>query len=252
VNRPIEDPFWNGGGFTPGERVDADTMSSLRVLHALCGQLGAAVAATAADRDRRDNLLALLDDLADGTAGEVGAHGYTWDSLLIDHRWRLTHLYAAAALDYAWAASRIATRLTTTAGPVTPLHQWRDHERHPGPDWLTADPGHRVHPVQLAPPDSRLGRWYATRVTEVNGLLADAHPRMHDLVVRVLKVHPDDLRSGGSATNEPRLNQDDHAEYEPRRARLHEAATALHVYAAACARAVVLLNVTSATGGRDG
>ncbi|GGM22735.1 hypothetical protein ACFFX1_10940 [Dactylosporangium sucinum] len=250
MTRPIEDPFWTSA--PPGERVDADTMTALRVLHALCGQLAASVAAVGADRDRRDSLIGLLDALSRGAAGEVGAHGYTWDSLLIDHHWRLTHLYAAAALDYAWAASRIATKLAAGAGPVVPLQQWPDRERHPGPDWLTADPGHRVSPLQLPAPDDRLGQRHAGQVREANALLAETHPRMHDLVVRVLKVHPDDLRSGGDATDAPRLSQDDHAAYEPRRVRLHEAATALHIHAAACARAVVLLNVASAEGRRDG
>lgn len=248
MNRPLEDPF--STGLPRGDRVDADTMSALQVLHALCGQLAAAVATTAVERDRRDNLFTLLDHLP-GAGGEVGAHGYTWDSLLIDHHWRLTHLYAAATLDYAWAASRIANKLTAAPGPVTPLEQWSDGERHPGPDWLTINPGRRMFPVQLPAPDPALGRWYVGYVRDLNPLLAESHQRMHDMVVRVLKVHPDDLRSGGSAEDTLRLSQDDHAEYEPRRVRLHEAAAGLHVYAAACARAVALLNVTTA-GGRDG
>lgn len=245
---PLENPFWNGGSFRPAGTVDTDTMQSLRVLHTLCGQLASGTTQAIAERHRVDNLLALLADLAAGTAGEVGAHGATWDTLTTNQAWDLTRLYARVALDYAWAASRIAGKLAH-GKPVTTLHEWPDHERYPGNDWLTADPGRRVYPVQLPPPPARLGGWYAEQVATLNPFLADSHRQMLDAVVRVLKVHPDDLRTDGLAGE--RLEPEDRAAYDPRQAHLHTAAVGLHTYASGCARAVVLLDVTSTTGGTD-
>lgn len=84
---PIENPFWNGGMYRSGRAVDTDTMQSLRVLHTLCGQLAASTAEAGAGLDRLDNLLALLDDVAAGTAGETGAHGYDWGTILANQLW---------------------------------------------------------------------------------------------------------------------------------------------------------------------
>jgi hypothetical protein len=73
--------------------------------------LASSVAEARAGRDRFDNLFALLNHLGLGAAGEVGAQGHTWDTLLTNQRWDLTRLYAEVALYYAWAGSRITGRL---------------------------------------------------------------------------------------------------------------------------------------------
>jgi len=245
---PIENPFWNGGTFRSGRAVDEDTMRSLRVLHTLCGQLASSSAEAAAGLDRLDNLVALLDDVAAGSVGETGAHGHDWGTILTNHVWDLTQLYARTALDYAWASSRVASKLA--AGQrLTPLTEWPDNERHPGGDWLTTDPGRRMYPVQLPAPPPHLGPWYAEQVATLNPFLASTHQRMLDTVVQVLKVSPDDLR--GDRLSAERLVPEDRTVYDPRRARLDTTAAALHTYATGCARAVVLLDTTSAHSGTD-
>lgn len=243
---PIENPFANGGMFTRGQLVDDDTVRSLQVLHTLTGQLAAAVDEAHAGRGRVDNLFALLDGLAEGTTGDVGARGDTWDAVVSTYRWDLTRLYGQTALDYAWAASRIAGILAT-GRPLIPLAQWADNERHPGADWLTADPERRVYPVQVPAPPAGLGTRHADEVTALNEMLADAHRRMLDTIIHVLKVHPDDLREDHAES--PRLEPEDRAVFDPRCARLEATGSALYTYASACARAVVLLDVVAAPGG---
>jgi hypothetical protein len=245
MTKPIENPFANGGMFTRGQLVDDDTVRPLQVLHTLTGQLAAAVAEAHSGRDRVDNLFALLDGLAEGTTGDVGARGDMWDAVVSTYRWDLTRLYGQTALDYAWAASRIAGTLAT-GRPLTPLAQWADNERHPGADWLTADPERRVYPVQVPPPPAGLGPRHGDEVAALNEMLADTHRRMLDTVIHVLKVHPDDLR--GDPAEPPRLEPEDWAAYDPRCARLEAAGSALYTYASAC-RAVVLLDVVAAPGG---
>lgn len=245
---PIANPFWNGGTFTVGPTVDKDTHVSLRVLHTLCGQLAASLSAARTDRDRFDNLFVLLDDAASGTVGEVGAHGDTWDATLTDYRLNLARLYANAALDYAWAASQVAHRLAANE-TVAPLRDWPDDVRHPGALWLAADPAGRLNLVQMPTPSPLLGPWYDGQVTELNQLLGAAHQRMVDAVAQAMKERAEDLC--GDANRPLHRGLEDRRESDQRCTRLEDAAAALHTYASACARAVVLLGVTTTLGGTD-
>ncbi|MEU7802553.1 hypothetical protein AB0B10_25165 [Micromonospora arborensis] len=249
MTTPIENPFWNGGMFTVGPAVDKDTHASLRVLHTLCGQLAASLSGARTDRDRFDNLFALLDDVASGTVGEVGAHGAAWDTTLTDYRLNLARLYANAALDYAWAASSVAHRLAAGEA-VAPLRDWPDDVRHPGAPWLAADPAGRLNQVQMPTPAPRLGRWYAGQVTELNQLLGAAHQRMVNAVTQAMKDQAEDLH--GDANKPLHRGLEGRGEADQRCTQLEDAATALHTYASACARAVVLLSVTTALGGTGG
>jgi uncharacterized protein (TIGR02391 family) len=65
-------------------------MRSLAILHTLCGGLAASTTQAAAERDRLETLLVLLDGLARGAVGEVGARGHTCYGLLINRVWDLT------------------------------------------------------------------------------------------------------------------------------------------------------------------
>lgn len=113
----------------------------------------------------------------------------------------LTQLYARTALDYAWAASWIASKLAA-GHRVASLVDWPDNEQ--APEWGMAyhRPRPTMYPVQLPPP-TPLGPWYAEQVTTLNSFLADTHQRMFDVLVRVLKVHPGDLRD--NRLPQPRL-----------------------------------------------
>ncbi|MFJ5668493.1 hypothetical protein ACIQAR_22655 [Micromonospora chalcea] len=245
---PIVNPFWNGGMFNAGLAVDEDTQASLRVLHTLCGQLAASLSEVRTGRDRLDNLIALLWDMTDGAVGEVGAYGDTWDTTLGDYRLNLARLYANAALDYAWAASQVAGGLAAGEA-VEPLRDWPEDVRSPGAAWLAADPAGRLKLVQMPMPSLRLGEWYRHQITELDLLLGAAHQTMADAVSQVMKARAEDLC--GDPDKPLQLGLEDRPGADQRHTQLEDAAAALHTYASACARAVVLLNVTTAVGGTE-
>ena len=238
--RQLKNPFHVGGMFSAGGRVPADTIATLRVLHTLCGQLAATLAAARAEHDRLESLLDVLEAASTGAVGEVGAHGDTLDTLMINHRWATTRVYAEAALDYAWAASRSAGTLLA-GDPLAPFDDWPEHIRRPGHDWLLSDPDGRLPLLQLPTPAAELGAWVTTETAALNDLLREAHRRMLDAVVSLAKVRPVDLLSD-QLTDPVPLQHTNRSDNEPRCMQLFHAAAAVDDYAAGCARAVVLLN----------
>jgi hypothetical protein len=229
--------------FPAGTRVPADTISTLRVLHTLCGQLAVAVVTARAEHDRIEYLLDQLDAGSAGAQGEVGAHGDTWDTLQVNHRWAMTRVYAEAALDYAWAASRTAGILLA-GDQLTPFDQWPVDLRRPGHGWLLADPDGRLPLLQLPAPAAELGTWVAADTAALNELISAAHARMLAAVVALVKVRPVDLISDQLIDPVP-LDHEGRSRNEPRCAQLLDAASAVDDYAAGCARAVVLLNAVA-------
>ena len=242
-DRQLKSPFHIGGMFTAGRRVPADTISTLRVLHTLCGQLAATLTAERAEHDRTELLLDELDAASAGARGEVGAHGDTWDTLLINHRWAMTRVYAEAALDYAWAASR-AAGILLAGDELTPFDDWPDKLRRPGHEWVLADLDVRLPRLNLPAPVAELGVWVAADTATLNDLISDAHRRMLAAVVALAKVRPVDLTNDQLIDPVP-LEHQGRSRNEPRCTQLQDAAAAVDDYAASCARAVVLLNAVA-------
>lgn len=250
-------PFHTPSDLVPGPDIDPDAIASLRVLHTLCQQQAAALTAATAEHDRANSVTSTLEEISVGAYGHAAVAGDTWDALLIQHRWALTRFYANSALGYAANASRCAALLRVGKTPVRFVN-WphttgtvEDEEDGPGLAWLLADLSHRLPRLQLPAPDPgddpRLSLRLAAEITAVNVVLSRSHQRMLDTVGPLATARPDDLLADQAPLDDyPHRHRD-----EPRLQQLREAADALHTYAAACTRAVVLL-AAQPSGDADG